>query len=68
MAEASVNKVFELHIELPNLPPRTLDLVILAGLRVHEGVRSEHDGLVCGVFADADVLVIRKDKAQLVVQ
>eukprot|EP00965_Chrysotila_dentata_P103946 3432268-Pleurochrysis_carterae.AAC.1 len=25
MAEASVDKIFELHIELPNSPPRTLD-------------------------------------------
>eukprot|EP00965_Chrysotila_dentata_P067796 2243135-Pleurochrysis_carterae.AAC.1 len=30
MAEASVDKIFALHIELPNLPPRTLDCVILA--------------------------------------
>eukprot|EP00965_Chrysotila_dentata_P178372 5891158-Pleurochrysis_carterae.AAC.1 len=68
MAEASVDKIFELHIELPNLPPRTLDRVVLAGHRVHEDVRSERDGVVCGVLADADVVVIRKDKAQLVVQ
>eukprot|EP00965_Chrysotila_dentata_P039926 1326188-Pleurochrysis_carterae.AAC.1 len=36
MVEASVEKIFELHIELPNLPPCTLDHVILAGHRVHE--------------------------------
>eukprot|EP00959_Pyramimonas_sp_CCMP1952_P232519 4859333-Pyramimonas_sp.AAC.1 len=68
MAEASVDKIFELPIKLPNLPPRTLDRVILAGHRVHEGVRSERDGVVCGVLSDADVVVIRKYKAQLVVQ
>eukprot|EP00965_Chrysotila_dentata_P037513 1247842-Pleurochrysis_carterae.AAC.1 len=68
MAEASVDKSFELHIELPNVPPRTLDRVILAGHRVHEGVRSERDGVVCGVLADADVVIIRKYKAQLVIQ
>eukprot|EP00965_Chrysotila_dentata_P113668 3757311-Pleurochrysis_carterae.AAC.1 len=55
MAEASVNKIFELPIELPNLPPRTLDQVILAGHHVHECVRSERDGVVRGVLADADV-------------
>eukprot|EP00965_Chrysotila_dentata_P102847 3395860-Pleurochrysis_carterae.AAC.1 len=66
MAEASVDNIFELHIELTNLPPHTLDRVILASHRVHEGVRSERDGVVCGVFADADVVVIRKYKAQLV--
>eukprot|EP00965_Chrysotila_dentata_P044129 1466854-Pleurochrysis_carterae.AAC.1 len=60
MAEASVDKIFKLPIELINLPPRTFDRVILAGHRVHEGVRSERDGLVCGVLADADVVVIRK--------
>eukprot|EP00965_Chrysotila_dentata_P011514 376842-Pleurochrysis_carterae.AAC.1 len=43
IAEASVDKVFELHIELNNLPPRSLDQVILAGHRIHEGVRSERD-------------------------
>eukprot|EP00965_Chrysotila_dentata_P075041 2478718-Pleurochrysis_carterae.AAC.1 len=68
MAEASVDKIFELHIEMPNLPPRTLDHAILAGHRVHEGVRIERDGVFCGVLADADVFVIRKYKAQLVVQ
>eukprot|EP00965_Chrysotila_dentata_P130162 4303698-Pleurochrysis_carterae.AAC.1 len=36
MVEASVDKIFELQIELPNLSPRTLDRVILAGHRVHE--------------------------------
>eukprot|EP00965_Chrysotila_dentata_P089148 2943742-Pleurochrysis_carterae.AAC.1 len=66
MAEASVDKIFELPIELPNLLPRTLDRVILAGHRVHKGVRSERDCVVCGVLADADVVVIRKYKAQLV--
>eukprot|EP00965_Chrysotila_dentata_P015664 518162-Pleurochrysis_carterae.AAC.1 len=60
MAEASVDKIIESPIELPNLPPRTLDRVILACHRVHEGVKSEHDGVVCGVLADADVFVIRK--------
>eukprot|EP00965_Chrysotila_dentata_P050578 1676213-Pleurochrysis_carterae.AAC.1 len=56
MAEASVDRVFELPIELTNSPPRTLDRVnTLAGHRVHEGVRSERDGVVCGVLADADV-------------
>eukprot|EP00965_Chrysotila_dentata_P161276 5325915-Pleurochrysis_carterae.AAC.1 len=45
MAEASVDKMFELHIKLPNLPPRTLDRVFFAGHRVHEGVRSERDGV-----------------------
>eukprot|EP00965_Chrysotila_dentata_P058518 1941020-Pleurochrysis_carterae.AAC.1 len=68
MAETSVDKIFELHIELPNSPPRTLDRVILAGHRVHNGVRSERDGVVRGALADADVAVIRKYKAQLVVQ
>eukprot|EP00965_Chrysotila_dentata_P006186 202131-Pleurochrysis_carterae.AAC.1 len=43
MAEASVDKMIELHIELTNLPPRTLGRVILAGHRVHEGIRSERD-------------------------
>eukprot|EP00965_Chrysotila_dentata_P143426 4738974-Pleurochrysis_carterae.AAC.1 len=43
MAEASVDKIFEWHIELTHLPPRTLDRIILAGHRVHEGVRSERD-------------------------
>eukprot|EP00965_Chrysotila_dentata_P066130 2189463-Pleurochrysis_carterae.AAC.1 len=55
MAEASVYKIFELHIELPNLPPRTLNRVILANHRVHEGLRSKRDGIVCGALADADV-------------
>eukprot|EP00965_Chrysotila_dentata_P103476 3415151-Pleurochrysis_carterae.AAC.1 len=68
MAEASVDKIFELPIELPNFRPRTLDRVILAGHRIHESVRSERDGVVCGVLADADVVVIQKNKAQLVVQ
>eukprot|EP00965_Chrysotila_dentata_P043947 1460870-Pleurochrysis_carterae.AAC.1 len=68
MAEASVDKIFELHIEFAKLPSRTLDQVILAGHRVHEGVRSEREGVVCGVLANADVVVIRKYKAQLVVQ
>eukprot|EP00965_Chrysotila_dentata_P067949 2247663-Pleurochrysis_carterae.AAC.1 len=68
MAEASVDKIFELHIKLPKLPPRTLDRVILAGHRVHKGGRSERDGVVCGTPADADVVVIRKYKAQLAVQ
>eukprot|EP00965_Chrysotila_dentata_P164684 5437097-Pleurochrysis_carterae.AAC.1 len=64
MAEASVDKI----IELTNLPPRTLDRVILAGHRVHAGVRSKLDGIVRGVLAGADVVVILKYKAQLVVQ
>eukprot|EP00965_Chrysotila_dentata_P168336 5559026-Pleurochrysis_carterae.AAC.1 len=52
MAEASVNKT--------NLPPRTLDRIIFAGHRVHEGVRSERDdGVVRGALADADVVVIQ---------
>eukprot|EP00965_Chrysotila_dentata_P123170 4071538-Pleurochrysis_carterae.AAC.1 len=68
MAEASVDEISELPIELPNMPPRTLDRVILAGHRVHDGVRSERDGVVRVVLADADVVVIRKYKAQLVVQ
>eukprot|EP00965_Chrysotila_dentata_P043585 1449339-Pleurochrysis_carterae.AAC.1 len=68
MAEASVDKIIELPIELPNLPPRTLDRVVFAGHRVHEGVRSERDRVVCGVLADADVVVVRKNKAQPVVQ
>eukprot|EP00965_Chrysotila_dentata_P096905 3202549-Pleurochrysis_carterae.AAC.1 len=68
MADASVDKICELHIELTDLPPRTLDRVILAGHRVREGVRSKRDGVVCGVLADADVVVIWKYKAQLVVQ
>eukprot|EP00965_Chrysotila_dentata_P162412 5364096-Pleurochrysis_carterae.AAC.1 len=68
MAEASVDKIFDLHIELTNLPPRTLDRVILAGHHVHEGVKSERDCVVCGVLVDADVVVIRKYNAQLVVQ
>eukprot|EP00965_Chrysotila_dentata_P100004 3304504-Pleurochrysis_carterae.AAC.1 len=33
MADASMDKIFELPIKLPNLPPRTLDRVILAGHR-----------------------------------
>eukprot|EP00965_Chrysotila_dentata_P015939 527643-Pleurochrysis_carterae.AAC.1 len=65
MAEASVDKIFKLPIELTNLPPLTLDRVILAGHRVHEGVKSEDDGVVCGVLADADVVLIWKYKAQL---
>eukprot|EP00965_Chrysotila_dentata_P009259 301848-Pleurochrysis_carterae.AAC.1 len=60
MAEASVDKIFKLYIELPNLPPRTLNRVILDGHRIHKGVRSERDGVVCGFLADADVVVIRK--------
>eukprot|EP00965_Chrysotila_dentata_P040829 1353457-Pleurochrysis_carterae.AAC.1 len=53
----------------PNLPPRTLDRVILASHRVHKGATSERDGVVCGLLADADVVVvIRKNKAQLIVQ
>eukprot|EP00965_Chrysotila_dentata_P022123 732209-Pleurochrysis_carterae.AAC.1 len=68
MAEASVDKIFKLPIELTDLPPRTLDRVILAGHRVHEGVRSKRDDVVCGALADADVVVIRKYKVQLVVQ
>eukprot|EP00965_Chrysotila_dentata_P016574 549414-Pleurochrysis_carterae.AAC.1 len=68
MAEASVDKIFELHTELPNLLPRTLDRVILASHRVHKGVRSKRDGVVRGALADADVIVVRKNKAQLVVQ
>eukprot|EP00965_Chrysotila_dentata_P032425 1081105-Pleurochrysis_carterae.AAC.1 len=46
MAEASVDKIFELPIEMTNLPLRTLDQVILAGHRVHEDVRSERDGVL----------------------
>eukprot|EP00965_Chrysotila_dentata_P178629 5899290-Pleurochrysis_carterae.AAC.1 len=53
---------------MTNLPPRTLDRVILAGHRVNEGVRSERYGVVCGVLAEADVVVIRRYRAQLVVQ
>eukprot|EP00965_Chrysotila_dentata_P083971 2771962-Pleurochrysis_carterae.AAC.1 len=68
MAEASVDKIFELPIKLPNLSPRPLDRVILAGYRVHEGGRNERDGALRGGLADADVVVIRKYKAQLVVQ
>eukprot|EP00965_Chrysotila_dentata_P139845 4623269-Pleurochrysis_carterae.AAC.1 len=60
MAEASVDKILELHIELPNLPPRTLDQVILAGYRVHEGVRSKRGGVVCEVLADVDMVLIWK--------
>eukprot|EP00965_Chrysotila_dentata_P230820 6198016-Pleurochrysis_carterae.AAC.1 len=67
MAEASVDKIFESSIEWPNLPPRTLDRVILDGHRVHEGARSERDAVVRGVLADVDVIVIRKYKAELVV-
>eukprot|EP00965_Chrysotila_dentata_P165846 5475356-Pleurochrysis_carterae.AAC.1 len=67
MAEASVDKIFKLPIELTNSPPRTLDRVILAGHRVHECVKSERDGVVRRVPADADLVVIRKYKAQLVV-
>eukprot|EP00965_Chrysotila_dentata_P186377 6153800-Pleurochrysis_carterae.AAC.2 len=68
MAEPSANKIFEFPIKMPNLPPRTLDRVILAGHHVHEGVRNERNGVVRGVLADADVVVIWKYKAQLVVQ
>eukprot|EP00965_Chrysotila_dentata_P159008 5253062-Pleurochrysis_carterae.AAC.1 len=68
MAEASVDKIFGLIIELTNLPSCTLDRVILAGDRVHKSVRSERDGIVRGVLADADVDVIRKYRAQLVAQ
>eukprot|EP00965_Chrysotila_dentata_P156618 5174805-Pleurochrysis_carterae.AAC.1 len=58
MAKASVDSIFEMHIELPNLPPHTLDRVILAGHRVHEGVRSERDGVVRGALTDAEVFVV----------
>eukprot|EP00965_Chrysotila_dentata_P032016 1067597-Pleurochrysis_carterae.AAC.1 len=68
MAEASVDKIFELHIKLPNLPPCTPHRVILDGHRVHEDVRSERDGVVRVVLANTDVVVIRKYKAQLVIQ
>eukprot|EP00965_Chrysotila_dentata_P105221 3475262-Pleurochrysis_carterae.AAC.1 len=64
MAEASVDKIFE----LPNLPPRTLDRVILAGHRVQNCISGERDGIVCGGFADADVVVVWKNKAQFVVE
>eukprot|EP00965_Chrysotila_dentata_P094735 3132924-Pleurochrysis_carterae.AAC.1 len=36
MTEASVDNIFELPIDFPNSPLRTLDRVILAGHRVHE--------------------------------
>eukprot|EP00965_Chrysotila_dentata_P017465 580589-Pleurochrysis_carterae.AAC.1 len=68
MAEASVDTIFELPIEVPNLPPRTLDRVLFAGHRVHEGVGSERDGVSCRVLSDADVVIIWKYKAQLVNQ
>eukprot|EP00965_Chrysotila_dentata_P012784 422331-Pleurochrysis_carterae.AAC.1 len=56
MAETSVDKIFELLIELPNSLPRTLDrVVILAGHCVLDGFRSELGGVVRGVLADADV-------------
>eukprot|EP00965_Chrysotila_dentata_P139198 4603041-Pleurochrysis_carterae.AAC.1 len=45
MARRAWTRFSKLHIELPNLPPRTLDRLILAGHRVHEGVRSERDGV-----------------------
>eukprot|EP00965_Chrysotila_dentata_P145984 4822899-Pleurochrysis_carterae.AAC.1 len=59
MAEMSVDKIFELPIKLINLPPRTLDRVVLAGHRVHEGIRSKRDGVVLGVLANPDVVVVR---------
>eukprot|EP00965_Chrysotila_dentata_P051700 1716020-Pleurochrysis_carterae.AAC.1 len=68
MAMASEDKISELPIKLLNLPPRTLDRVILAGYRAHEAVRSERDGVVCRGLADANVVLIPKYKAQLVVQ
>eukprot|EP00965_Chrysotila_dentata_P005425 178179-Pleurochrysis_carterae.AAC.1 len=46
MAEASVDNIFESRIHrIAHLPPRTLDRVIVACHRVHEGVRSERDGV-----------------------
>eukprot|EP00965_Chrysotila_dentata_P150701 4978915-Pleurochrysis_carterae.AAC.1 len=58
MAGASVDKIFESPIELTNLSRHTLGRVIPAGHRVHEGIRSDREGVVCGVLADADVVVI----------
>eukprot|EP00965_Chrysotila_dentata_P032024 1067824-Pleurochrysis_carterae.AAC.4 len=65
MTEASVDKII---VELPNLPPLTLDRVVLAGHRVHEGICGERDGIVCSGVADADVVVVWKNTAQFVVE
>eukprot|EP00965_Chrysotila_dentata_P020659 684057-Pleurochrysis_carterae.AAC.1 len=43
----------------PTCPFSRSTVKFLAGHRVHEGFRSKRDGLVCGVLADADVVVIR---------
>eukprot|EP00965_Chrysotila_dentata_P040299 1337471-Pleurochrysis_carterae.AAC.1 len=49
-AKASVDKI----LELPNIPPPTLDRVILAGHRVHENISGERGGVVCNGIADAE--------------
>eukprot|EP00965_Chrysotila_dentata_P243147 6205257-Pleurochrysis_carterae.AAC.2 len=49
-----------------NLPPGTLEHVILASSHVHDGIRRERDGVVCGSLADADLVVAWKYKAKLV--
>eukprot|EP00965_Chrysotila_dentata_P104265 3443306-Pleurochrysis_carterae.AAC.1 len=61
MAEASVDTILELPIEFPNLPPRTIDRVNIAGNRIHEGARSKRDGVVsqsdcgCGRACNSEV-------------
>eukprot|EP00965_Chrysotila_dentata_P155391 5133643-Pleurochrysis_carterae.AAC.1 len=67
MTKASVDYIFKL--KLPNLPPRTLDGVDLASHCAHTVlIRRERDGVVCGSFADADVMVARKHKTKLIVE
>eukprot|EP00965_Chrysotila_dentata_P071398 2359649-Pleurochrysis_carterae.AAC.3 len=63
--ERCLDKIFE----LPNFPPGTLDRAFLVlGHHVHDDVRRERDGIVCESLADADVVVVCKCKAKLVVE
>eukprot|EP00965_Chrysotila_dentata_P003377 110089-Pleurochrysis_carterae.AAC.1 len=65
--KASVDEIFKL--KLPNLPSRTLDGVDFVSHCAHTVlIRRERDGVVCGSFADADVMVARKYKTKLIVE
>eukprot|EP00965_Chrysotila_dentata_P173040 5710230-Pleurochrysis_carterae.AAC.1 len=68
MAEASVDKIFELPIELTNLPCRSRPCHSHRSPHKRRCQKRARGGVVCGAFAEADVVVIRKYKAQLVVQ
>eukprot|EP00965_Chrysotila_dentata_P170082 5613765-Pleurochrysis_carterae.AAC.1 len=57
MAEAGVDKICPSNCLICPLARSTVSFS-LHGHHVHEGVRSERDGVVCGVLADADVWLL----------